>query len=111
MPRIIFKCRYLKNALDHLSNFVEYMATRARSGADNQKRRIALMELDKEYERIEVIYERVLKMRRVITDLQDIDQEINKVKASEHIISEQLIAQRQELEWLQPCIYKIKIEL
>ena len=28
MPRIIFKCRYLKNASAHLSNFVEYVATR-----------------------------------------------------------------------------------
>ncbi|NPV89752.1 MAG: serine/threonine protein phosphatase [Firmicutes bacterium] len=28
MPRIIFKCRYLKNASVHLSNFVEYVATR-----------------------------------------------------------------------------------
>lgn len=28
MPRIIFKCRYLKNAAAHLSNFVEYVATR-----------------------------------------------------------------------------------
>lgn len=28
MPRIIFKCRYLKNASVHLSNMVEYVATR-----------------------------------------------------------------------------------
>jgi len=28
MPRIIFKCRYLKNAPEHLNNFVEYVATR-----------------------------------------------------------------------------------
>ena len=28
MPRIIFKCRYLKNASEHLNNFVEYVATR-----------------------------------------------------------------------------------
>jgi len=28
MPRIIFKCRYLKNAAEHLSNFVNYVATR-----------------------------------------------------------------------------------
>jgi TPR repeat protein len=28
MPGIIFKCRYLKNASEHLNNFVEYVATR-----------------------------------------------------------------------------------
>jgi len=28
MPRIIFKCRYLKNASEHLANFIEYAATR-----------------------------------------------------------------------------------
>lgn len=28
MPRIIFKCRYLKNAASHLSNYVTYVATR-----------------------------------------------------------------------------------
>jgi uncharacterized protein len=28
MPRIIFKCRYLKNAAEHLSNLVNYVATR-----------------------------------------------------------------------------------
>lgn len=28
MPRMIFKCRYLKNASTHLSNIVEYIATR-----------------------------------------------------------------------------------
>jgi hypothetical protein len=28
MPRIVFKCRYLKNAAAHLANMVEYVATR-----------------------------------------------------------------------------------
>jgi len=28
MPRLIFKCRYLKNAPKHLANFIEYAATR-----------------------------------------------------------------------------------
>ncbi|OPX92223.1 MobP3 family relaxase [Pelotomaculum sp. PtaB.Bin117] len=28
MPRLIFKCRYLKNAPEHLANFIEYAATR-----------------------------------------------------------------------------------
>ena len=28
MPRIIFKCRYLKNAAEHLKNLVVYVATR-----------------------------------------------------------------------------------
>ncbi|MFZ5944273.1 MAG: MobP3 family relaxase [Bacillota bacterium] len=28
MPRIVFKCRYLKNSAEHLENLVEYVATR-----------------------------------------------------------------------------------